>query len=122
MIYHPLLAVKSYWKGRVRALATFVDLHRPQIVFDRYHMVAKANEAVDTVCRIEDKTRPELKASGYAWLKNEASLITRQRECLALLIKLRLQFRGQVSSQWHGLHWLCSFVRTYIWQEKVLDK
>jgi transposase len=36
--------------------------HQPQIVFDRYHVVAKANEAVDEVRRAEAKTRPELNA------------------------------------------------------------
>lgn len=39
--------------------------HEPQIVFDRYHVVAKANDAVDTVWRAEAKTRPELKRSRY---------------------------------------------------------
>jgi len=34
------------------------ELHQPQIVFDRFHVVAKANEAVDEVRRAEAKTRP----------------------------------------------------------------
>ena len=34
--------------------------HQPQIVFDRYHVVAKANEAACEVRRAESKTRPEL--------------------------------------------------------------
>ena len=48
--------------------ATPVELHQPQIVFDRYHVVAKANEAVDEVRRAGSKTRPELKRSRYVWL------------------------------------------------------
>ena len=48
--------------------------HQPQVVFDRYHVVAKANDAVDEVRRVEAKTRPELKRSRYSWLKNDASL------------------------------------------------
>jgi transposase len=52
--------------------------HQPRIVFDRYHVVAKANEAVDTVRRAEAKTRPELKRSRYAWLKNDANLTVKQ--------------------------------------------
>ena len=44
------------------------------MIFDRYHVVAKANEAVETVRRAESKTRPELKRSRYLWLKNEAKL------------------------------------------------
>jgi len=35
--------------------------HCPEIIFDRYHVVAKANEAVDEVRRAEPKSRPELK-------------------------------------------------------------
>jgi len=48
-------------------------------VFDRYHVAAEANEAVDTVRRAEAKTRPELKRSRYAWLKNDANLTAGQR-------------------------------------------
>ena len=47
---------------------------QPQIVFDRYHVVAKANDAVDTVRRAEAKSRPELKRSRYTWLKDDANL------------------------------------------------
>jgi transposase len=47
-----------------------VEGHQPQIVFDRYHVVAKANEAVDRVRRVEAKTRPELKRSRYALLSD----------------------------------------------------
>ncbi|MHB8334798.1 MAG: transposase [Acidimicrobiales bacterium] len=35
--------------------------HRPEIIFDRYYVVAQANVAVDEVRRAESKTRPELK-------------------------------------------------------------
>ena len=59
--------------------------HEPQIVFDRYHVVAKANEAVDTVRRAESKTRPELKRSRYTWLKNDANLTVKQRDKLTWL-------------------------------------
>ena len=55
------------------------DGHQPQVVFDRYHVAAKAYEAVDTVRRAEAKTRPELKRSRYAWLKNDANLTAGQR-------------------------------------------
>jgi predicted phage gp36 major capsid-like protein len=67
--------------------------HQPQIVFDRYHVVAKANEAVDRVRRVEAKNRPELKRSRYAWLKNDANLTARQREQLTWLTRpsMRLQ-------------------------------
>jgi transposase len=61
--------------------------HQPQIVFDRYHAEAKANEAVDTVRRAEVKTRPELKRSRYAWLNNDANLTTGQRAQLTWLTR-----------------------------------
>jgi transposase len=79
---------------------TPVDLHRPQIVFDRYHVVAKANEAVDAVRRIEAKIRPELKASRYAWLKNEANLTTRQRERLAWLTRPSMRLATTRAARW----------------------
>jgi hypothetical protein len=50
------------------------DDHQPQVVFDRYHVAAKADEAVDTVRRAEAKTRPELKRSRYAFTFEARSL------------------------------------------------
>ncbi|EQD66251.1 transposase IS204/IS1001/IS1096/IS1165 family protein, partial [mine drainage metagenome] len=67
--------------------------HCPQIIFDRYHVVAKANEAVDHVRRAESKTRPELKRSRYVWLKNEANLTVKQREKLAWLTRPSMQLK-----------------------------
>jgi transposase len=74
--------------------------HRPQIVFDRYHVVAKANEAVDTVRRAESHTRPELKRSRYAWLKNDANLTTRQREQLTWLTRPSMQLQTARAARW----------------------
>lgn len=74
--------------------------HRPQIVFDRYHVVAKANEAVDTVRRAEAKTRPELKRSRYAWLKNEANLTAKQREQLTWLTRPSMQLKTARAARW----------------------
>lgn len=74
--------------------------HAPQIVFDRYHVVAKANEAVDTVRRAEAKTRPELKRSRYAWLKNEANLTTKQREQLTWLTRPSMQLKTTRAARW----------------------
>ena len=70
-----------------------VELHCPQIIFDRYHVVAKANEAVDEVRRAESKTRPELKRTRYVWLKNEANLTVKQREKLAWLTRPSMQLK-----------------------------
>jgi transposase len=74
--------------------------HRPEVVFDRYHVVAKANEAVDEVRRAESKTRPELKRSRYVWLKNEANLTAKQREKLAWLTRPSMQLKTARAARW----------------------
>jgi len=74
--------------------------HQPQIVFDRFHVVAKANEAVDAVRRAEVKTRPELKRSRYAWLKNDANLTVRQREQLSWLTRPSMQLKTTRAARW----------------------
>jgi len=74
--------------------------HHPQVVFDRYHVVAKANEAVDTVRRAEAKTRPELKRSRYTWLKNEANLSTKQREQLTWLTRPSMNLKTARAARW----------------------
>ncbi len=75
-------------------------LHAPEIIFDRYHVVAKANEAVDQVRRAEAKTRPELKRSRYVWLKNETNLTTKQRETLAWLTRPSMQLKTARAARW----------------------
>ncbi len=74
--------------------------HRPQIVFDRYHVVSKANQAVDTVRRAEAKTRPELKRSRYAWLKNDANLTTQQRQQLTWLTRPSMRLQTTRAARW----------------------
>ena len=74
--------------------------HQPEIIFDRYHVVAKANEAVDEVRRAESKTRPELKASRYVWLKNEANLTAKQRERLTWLTRPSMQLKPARAARW----------------------
>jgi transposase len=76
------------------------ELHRPQIIFDRYHVVAKANEAVDEVRRAEAKTRPELKRSRYVWLKNETNLTVKQREQLTWLTRPSMQLKTARAARW----------------------
>ena len=75
-------------------------LHSPEIIFDRYHVVAKANEAVDEVRRAEAKTRPELKRSRYVWLKNETNLTAKQREKLAWLTRPSMQLKTARAARW----------------------
>ena len=74
--------------------------HRPEIIFDRYHVVAKANEAVDEVRRAESKSRPELKRSRYVWLKNESSLTARQRETLTWLTRPSMRLQTARAARW----------------------
>ncbi|MHB1444601.1 MAG: transposase [Acidimicrobiales bacterium] len=75
-------------------------LHSPQVIFDRYHVVAKANEAVDAVRRAESKTRPELKRSRYVWLKNEANLTAKQRQTLTWLTRPSMQLKTARAARW----------------------
>jgi transposase len=75
-------------------------LHQPEIIVDRYHVVAKANEAVDEVRRAEQKTRPELKRSRYVWLKNEANLTAKQRETLTWLNRPSMQLATARAARW----------------------
>jgi transposase len=76
------------------------ELHSPEIIFDRYHVIAKANEAVDEVRRAESKTRPELKRSRYVWLKNEANLTAKQREQLTWLTRPSMQLATTRAARW----------------------
>jgi transposase len=66
----------AYLKGLARE---FPDV---PITFDKFHILKLLNEAVDAVRRSEQRERPELKRTRYAWLRNPEAL--RQHE-LALL-------------------------------------
>jgi transposase len=58
--------------------------HLPQagVTFDKFHAVKIVNDAVDEVRREEQKSRPELKRTRYAWLKNETNLSTGQHKII----------------------------------------
>jgi Transposase and inactivated derivatives len=66
-----------------------ISEHLPQarMTYDRYHVIAKLNEAVDEVRRAEQKDNPALKKTRYVWLKNRANLTAKQRETLAWLTR-----------------------------------
>jgi transposase len=87
-------------EGAAEAIEEPADLHSPEIIFDRYHVVAKANEAVDEVRRVESKSRPELKRSRYVWLKNETNLTAKQREKLAWLTRPSMQLKTARAARW----------------------
>ena len=74
--------------------------HQPEVVFDRFHVVAKANDAVDEVRRAESKTRTELKRSRYVWLKNDANLTVKQREKLAWLTRPSMNLQTARAACW----------------------
>ena len=56
------------------------SLPKAAVTFDKFHAVQIVNEAVDRVRRDEQKSRPELKKTRYAWLKNENNLSSSQRQ------------------------------------------
>ena len=74
--------------------------HQPEIVFDRYHVVAKMNKAVDLVRRAEVKTRPELRGSRYVWLKNDANLTAKQRTRRVWLTRASMALATTRAARW----------------------
>jgi len=65
------------------------NLPNAQVVFDKYHVVALVNGAVDEVRRAEARHSPELKQqlkdSRWIWRKNPGNLTDRQQDQLAEL-------------------------------------
>jgi transposase len=68
------------------------NLLRAQITFDRYHVKAQLNKAVDEVRRSERHQHgPTLKHSRYLWLRRPANLNEKQRARLDQLLALPLK-------------------------------
>jgi len=67
------------------------NLPEASITFDKFHTVKIVNEAVEKVRREEQKSRPELKASRWVWLKNESNLSSGQRALRDSLAKSHLK-------------------------------
>ena len=55
-------------------------MSQADIIFDRFHIVKKLNEAVDKIRRREQKEHEELKKTRYIWLRNNQNLNKDQRE------------------------------------------
>jgi len=55
------------------------------VVFDRFHLAKKINEAVDKIRRQDQREYSELKKSRYLWLRNNENLNSEQREHLQYL-------------------------------------
>ena len=62
-----------------------------QLVFDRYHLIAKANMALDKVRSEEAKEHVELKKTRYLWLKNRTNLSKKEKAKLTSLKQLNLK-------------------------------
>lgn len=67
------------------------SLPEAAVTFDKFHAVKIVNDAVDEVRREEQKSRPELKKTRYAWLRNETNLSTGQRETINSLAHSNLK-------------------------------
>jgi len=84
------MEVRGGSRQRVRAItmdmsksyisAANETMEQADIVFDRFHIVKKLNEAVDKIRRSEQKEHYELKKTRYLWLRNNANLSGEQRE------------------------------------------
>jgi transposase len=62
-----------------------------QLIFDRYHLIAKANGALDKVRSEEAKEHVELKKTRYLWLKNGTNLSKKEKAKLTSLKQLNLK-------------------------------
>lgn len=76
------------------------NLPNARMTFDKFHVVAKLNEAVDEVRRAEVKTSPDLKGTRYVWLRNQANLTTGQRERLAWLTRPSARLATARAHRW----------------------
>jgi len=84
------------------AFISGIGEHLPnaEMTFDRYHVIAKLNEAIDQVRRAELKDNPSLKKTRYVWLKNRQNLTARQRETLAWLTRPSLRLATARAHRW----------------------
>lgn len=64
-------------KSYISAVGEF--LPQADIVFDRFHICKKLNEAVDEIRRTEQRQYDELKKSRYLWLRNNSNLTEEQK-------------------------------------------
>lgn len=80
---------KSYQAGARK------NVPKAKLVFDKFHVIKLANEAVDKVRRMEMRLVPDdaavMKKQRYVWLKNPQNLTENQARCLDDLTKLNLQ-------------------------------
>lgn len=79
--------VKSITMDMSRSYIPMAQQTMPQaeIIFDRFHIAKKMNEAVDQIRREEQKEYAGLKKSRYLWLKNNTNLKKIERTRLKIL-------------------------------------
>jgi len=76
------------------------QLPNAEITFDRYHVIAALNTAMDDVRKAERRTAPELARSKYLWLKRPERLNERQAETLAWLTRPSSQLATARAYRW----------------------
>lgn len=54
-------------------------MEQAKIVFDRFHIIKKMNEAVDQIRKVDRKSYAELVSTRYLWLKNNVNLTDAQK-------------------------------------------
>ena len=77
--------VRSVTLDMSKSYIAACELYMPKadMVFDRFHIVKKLNEAIDDMRREEQKqVRAELKNTRYLWLKKTSTLSENQRQRL----------------------------------------
>ncbi len=67
------------------------EFPQAQIIFDKFHVIQLASDAVDQVRRQEQKDVAELKGSRYLFLKNPDSLTPKQQAQIQSLLHIPLQ-------------------------------
>ena len=108
--------------GYIAAVAKY--LNQAAIIFDRFHIMKKMNEAVDTIRRQEQaKCKEDFKRTRYWWLYNEDKLKDDQRERIQRLSKaypnigeayrLKELLRSVLDQAYydHRLYWLNDWIK-----------
>lgn len=85
--------IKEFCADMWPAYLSGIEEHFPgaSVTFDRYHLMAKMNQALDQVRREEAKDRSELRDTRYIWLKNQPNLTNKQRTRFETLKNLKLK-------------------------------
>lgn len=107
--------------GYISAATQFFE--QAHIVFDRFHIVKKMNEAVDQIRRAEQKAcHEDFRRTRYLWLHNSDKLKEEQKNRIAILsasypdigeaYRLKEQLRSVLNqaAQDHRLKWLNAWI------------